>query len=75
MVALSPVIIWGVVLAVLMVDVPDEYFWCLYAIQIFNISGAVGDLYVTWFVIRMPRSVLVFDEGVSMQFFAPVKFD
>ena len=74
-IALAPVLVWGVVLGVLMGDVPDEYFWCLYAIQIFNISGAVGDLYVTWLVLRMPRGVLIYDEGVSMKFFAPVRFD
>ena len=73
-VALAPVLVWGVVLGVLMGDVPAEYFWCLYAIQIFNISGAVGDLYVTWLVLRMPRGVLIYDEGVSMKFFAPVRF-
>ena len=74
-VALAPVHVWGVVLGVLMGDVPAEYFWCLYAIQIFNISGAVGDLYVTWLVLRMPRGVLIYDEGVSMKFFAPVRFE
>ena len=73
-VALAPVLVWGVVLGVLMGDVPVEYFWCLYVIQIFNISGAVGDLYVTWLVLRMPKGVLVYDEGTSMKFFAPVKF-
>lgn len=74
-VALAPVLVWGVVLGVLMGDVPSEYFWCLYAIQIFNISSAVGDLYVTWLVLRMPRGVLIYDEGVSMKFFAPVMFE
>lgn len=74
-VALAPVLVWGVVLGVLLGDVPAEYFWCLYAIQIFNISGAVGDLYVTWLVLRMPRGVLIYDEGVSMKFFAPVSFE
>ena len=74
-VALAPVLVWGVVLGVLMGDVPAEYFWCLYAIQIFNISGAVGDLYVTWLVLRMPKGVLIYDEGVSMKFFAPVRFE
>ena len=73
-VALAPVVVWGVVLGVLMGDVPAEYFWCLYAIQIFNISGAVGDIYVTWLVLRMPRGVLIYDEGVSMKFFVPVRF-
>ena len=74
-IALAPVVVWGVVLGVLMGDVPAEYFWCLYVIQIFNISGAVGDLYVTWLVMRMPKGVLIYDEGVSMKFFAPVRFD
>ena len=74
-VALAPVVVWGVVLGVLMGDVPAEYFWCLYAIQIFNISGAVGDIYVTWLVLRMPRGVIIYDEGVSMKFFAPVRFE
>lgn len=74
-VALAPVIVWGVVLAVLMSDVPGGYFWCLYAIQIFNISGAVGDLYVTWLVMRMPGGVLIYDEGAAMKFFAPVSFE
>ena len=54
---------------------PAEYFLCLYAIQIFNISGAVGDIYVTWLVLRMPQGVLIYDEGVSMKFFAPVRFE
>ena len=74
-VALAPVVVWGVVLGVLMGDVPAEYFWCLYAIQIFNVSGAVGDIYVTWLVLRMPQGVLIYDEGVLMKFFVPVNFE
>lgn len=74
-VALAPVLFWGAVLAVLMGDAPEEYFWCLYAVQIFNVSGAAGDLYVTWLVMKMPAGVLAYDEGTSMKFFAPVSFE
>ena len=55
-------------------DVPGEFFWCLYIIQIFNISGSAGDFYTVWRVTRMPKGVLIYDEGASMKFFAPVKF-
>ena len=73
-IALAPVIVWGIILTLLMDDVPGEFFWCLYIIQIFNISGSVGDFYTVWRVTRMPKGVLIYDEGASMKFFAPVKF-
>ncbi|MFW1997378.1 metalloprotease family protein, partial [Acinetobacter guillouiae] len=46
-IALAPVLIWGLILGLLLDDVPTQYFWYLYAIQIFNFAGAVGDFYVT----------------------------
>lgn len=73
-IALAPVIVWGIILAVLMDDVPAEYFRCLYVIQIINFSGSVGDFYTVWRVTRMPKGVLIYDEGASMKFFAPVSF-
>ena len=73
-IALAPVIVWGIILTLLMDDVPGEFFWCLYIIQIFNISGSAGDFYTVWRVTRMPKGVLIYDEGASMKFFAPVKF-
>lgn len=71
-IALAPVVIWGAVLAVLIKDMPEEYFWYIYALQMFNVSGAAGDLYVTWLISRMPEGVVVLDSGTSMKFFAPV---
>lgn len=65
-IALAPVVLWGIVLGVLNPLVPDGWFWVVYLIQIFNVSGAVGDFYVTLRFLRLPRDILVRDTGVSM---------
>ena len=70
-IALAPVVLWGVVLAVLAAALPTEWYWPLQVIQLMNLSGAAGDLYVTWLLCRMPADVLVQDAGVAMQVFGP----
>ena len=70
-IALAPVVIWGVILAVWIKDIPSQYYWYLYAIQIFNITGAAGDFYVTIRVAGMPDDVLAKDNGMTMEFYRP----
>ena len=65
-IALAPIVIWGVILLVLNFLVPIEWFWVVYIIQIMNVSGAVGDLYVTIKFSGMPEDILVTDCGVGM---------
>lgn len=65
-IALAPVVLWGVVLAVLTPLVPVSWFWVVYYIQILNLSGAAGDFYVTAKFSRLPKKILVKDCGVSM---------
>lgn len=65
-IALAPVVIWGIVLLILNCVIPVSYFWVVYFIQIANISGAAGDFYVTWKFSRLPQDILVQDNGVSM---------
>ena len=65
-IALAPIVIWGIVLAVLQFAVPDSWAWIVYFIQIINISGAAGDIYVTYKMSRLPADILVNDVGVSM---------
>lgn len=69
-IALAPVLVWGIVLVVLNPLVPAAYFWVVYIIQITNISGAAGDLYVTCKFVRMPRDILVGDSGVAMKVYS-----
>ena len=70
-IALAPVVIWGLVLAVLAPLVPRSWFWVVYLIQIINLSGAAGDFYVTARFSRLPPDILVRDTGVSMTVFGP----
>lgn len=65
-IALAPVVLWGVVLAVVNFFVPIEWFWVVYLIQIYNLSGAAGDYYVTAKFSRLPKDIIIKDNGVSM---------
>ena len=70
-IALAPVAIWAVLLGVLNVCVPGDWFWVVWAIQIMNISGAAGDFYVFFRMLRAPETVLVQDTGTAMTVYLP----
>lgn len=70
-IALAPVLFWGAVLWIMLRDVNDSWFWYLYMIQIMNVSGSAGDLYVTWLTLKAPKGTIVKDSGTSMLFYAP----
>jgi hypothetical protein len=69
-IALAPVVLWGIVLAVANFLVPLQWFWVVYVIQMSNVSGAAGDVYVTAKFSRMPKDILVHDTGVGMTVFS-----
>ena len=66
MIALAPIVVWGIILGFLNFIVPISWFYVVYFIQAGNISGAAGDLYVTWRMSKLPEDILVQDDGVSM---------
>ncbi len=65
-IALAPVVLWGVVLLIINLMVPLSWFWVVYIIQVCNISGAGGDLYVTFKFSKLPKDILITDKGVGM---------
>lgn len=65
-IALAPIVVWGIVLSVLMAVVPSDWFWIVYFIQITNISGAAGDMYVSVLFTKYPEDILVNDTGTAM---------
>ena len=65
-IALAPIILWGVVLAVAAALVSPQWFWVVYLVQVTNLSGAAGDIFVTVRFSRFPSDILVKDSGVSM---------
>ena len=65
-IALAPVVFWGIILAVITPLVNNEWFWVVYFVQVFNLSGAAGDLFVTFKFSRFPKDILISDNGVGM---------
>lgn len=69
-IALAPIVLWGFVLLIINLFVPENWFWVVYFIQIFNISGAAGDFYVTAKFSKMPDDILISDSGVGMNVYS-----
>jgi hypothetical protein len=69
-IALAPIVVWGVILGIVNALVPVEWFWVVYFIQLINLSGAAGDLYVTCRFAGLPKDILIRDYGVSMTVYA-----
>ena len=69
-IALAPVVLWGLVIAIINPFVPIEWFWVVYIIQIINLSGAAGDLFVTVKFFGFPKDILIKDYGVGMTVFS-----
>ena len=69
-ITLAPVVFWGVILACINVFVCVEWFWVIYLIQIINLSGAAGDLFVTVKFLRLPSDILIQDYGVGMKVYS-----
>ena len=69
-VALAPLVVLGAVLLALNLIAGARHFWFIYLLQLVNVSGAAGDLYVSFRFLCMPKEILVQDTGVSMAVFA-----
>lgn len=69
-IAFSPFIVLGILFQMALIFLPSTYFWFVYLMQIFNLSGALGDLYVTYLTLKMPNDVLINDEGTKMNFYS-----
>lgn len=72
-IALAPVVIWGIVLAVVSFIVPQGWFWIVWFIEISNIGGATGDFYVTAKFSKMHSDILIQDVGDIMRVYAQEK--
>ena len=66
-IALAPVVFWGLVLLVLNCLADKFWFWNIYFIQVGNLAGAAGDIYVTCKLLKMPSNILIRDTGVAME--------
>ena len=69
-IAFAPVVILGVVIVVLTIAFYETAFWYLYLIQIVNLSGAAGDIYVGFLIARAGNDIVVRDMGTDMAFYS-----
>lgn len=72
LIALAPLLIWGAILWAACARFPAA-FWPLYALQIGNVSGSVGDLYCAARMISLPRGAMIQDSGTRMAVHAPAQ--
>ncbi len=69
-IALAPVVVWGVAFAVLNTFFHSGiWFWVIWFLQIGNVSGACGDFFCVYKTARYPKDILVNDTGLEMQIF------
>lgn len=74
-IALAPIVLWGLLIAIINPFVPLEWFWVVYSLQIINMFGAAGDLFVTIKFSGFPKDILIRDYGVSMTVFSKERRD
>lgn len=66
--SLAPVAIIGIVLLILNIALPDQFFWQVYIIQIINIAGATGDFYAAYRLVREKKPLAVTDDGEKITY-------
>lgn len=70
---LAPLIGITLICVVLMFFVPLSWISPLIWMLVLNTSGAVGDLWMVWLLLRSPKDVLARDIGDMIEFYAPAK--
>jgi hypothetical protein len=68
---LAPLVVITVVCVILMFFVPLSWMPALLWMLILNTSGAVGDLWMVYGLLRSPANVLACDKGDVLEFYAP----
>ena len=70
-VALGPLVLWGVVLLGLFAVVPADAYLTGYILSALNAAGSAGDLYQAWLVARLPPHAKLRDNGTETTVMVP----
>jgi hypothetical protein len=68
-VALAPLVVISVAMLPLLASDNSLVVICAYVALLVNTSGAVGDIYLTWYLLRVPPATLGYDIDVENSFF------
>jgi len=72
-VALAPVIIWGVILLAMLALLPADYFLSIYIVTALNFAGAAGDYFQVFAISKLSPAALIQDNGKETKVFLPVQ--
>lgn len=71
MIGLAPVVMITLLALIGLAFVPAQWITALLFAAIFNATGAVGDLWVAWLLLRSPQSSLSTDSGDEISIYSP----
>lgn len=64
-IALAPVVIWGLLLILGLLFVPQDFFLSLYIVLGVNFAGAAGDYIQVYYISKLPRHAIIQDNGTE----------
>lgn len=70
-ISLGPVLIFAILIFVVTLLLPMDWFWVGFIAQILNLAGSVKDIYSAWQGLKQPDEVLVQDSGLQQTFYTP----
>ena len=62
----APMIIIIALFLIINVIAGIGWFWCIYIIQVYCISSSFSHIYVTYKISKLPKDILIKDNGLSM---------
>lgn len=68
-ITLSPVIIWGIILGLLLVLLPQYLFLTIYVVIGINFAGASGDYFQVYRFANLDKTALIQDDGKETKIF------
>jgi hypothetical protein len=71
-VALSPIVLWGISLIFMLLLLPSDFFLSIYIVTILNFAGAAGDYFQVYAISRMHPMALIQDNGKETKVFLPI---
>ena len=66
LITLAPLIVLSILLIPTSLVVPRDMFWLIWLVQIMNMAGASGDLYVMFIIKKLPSDAIIRDNGPCM---------
>ena len=69
LIALAPVIVWGIVLLITIFFVPQILFLSVYVVLGVNFAGAAGDYVQVYYISKLPKDTLLQDDGTETKVF------